>query len=94
MLKYFLVALGLAAGLTGCGLTPQGDAFRQGIATYGAKAYDEGLDNAEWYMCSAASIGSIKRKYGTSQKMAEAYRALCGAGEDADVIGPVPTAQP
>jgi hypothetical protein len=45
-------------------------------------------------MCNAASIGSIKRKYGTSQKMAEAYKALCGAGEDADVIQAAPADHP
>lgn len=78
----------LAAGLvlSACGLTDTGDAIRQGVAVRGAQAYDEGLVNAEWFLCNAASIGSIKRKYGTSQKMAEAYKALCGAGEDADVI--------
>lgn len=75
--------------LGACGLTDTGDAIRQGVAVRGAQAYDEGLVNAEWFLCNAASIGSIKRKYGTSQKMAEAYKALCGAGEDADVIGPV-----
>lgn len=86
----FILAAGLVALLAGCGFTPQGDAFRQGIATRGAQAYDEGLTNAEWFMCNAASIGSIKRKYGVSETKAQAYKTLCGAGEDADVIGPVP----
>ena len=84
-----VLAAALPLLLGACGLTPQGDALRQGVAEYGARAADGALDNAEWVMCSAAPIGSIKRKYGTSEKMAEAYRALCGAGEDADVIGPV-----
>jgi hypothetical protein len=79
--------LALAGLLAGCGLTPQGDALRQGIATYGAQAADEGLVNAEWYLCSAAPVGSIKRRYAVSKQKADAYKELCGAGEDADVIG-------
>ena len=80
------IAIASTLFLASCGFTPQGDAIRQGVATYGAQAYDEGLQNAEWFMCNAASIGSIKRKYGVSQKMAEAYKSLCGSGEEADVI--------
>ena len=76
--------------LSACGFTPQGDAIRQGIATYGAQAYDEGLVNSEFFMCNAASIGSIKRRYGVSKTKADAYKELCGAGEDADVISAPP----
>lgn len=67
----------LALALTGCGLTPQGNAVRQGVATYGAQAMDEGLLNAEWFVCKAASVGSVQRRYGSSPEKAAAWKALC-----------------
>ena len=83
-----LIALGLLVTLSACGFTPQGEAFRQGVAVQGAQAYDEGLVNSEFFMCQAASIGSIKRRYGVSESKAKAYKELCGAGADADVFEP------
>lgn len=60
--------------LAGCGLTPQGDLVRDVVRERGAQAYDEGLANSLWFMCSGASVGSIRRTFG--QKM-DAYNALC-----------------
>jgi hypothetical protein len=63
--------------LSGCGLTPQGDLARDFAKTEGALAYDEGLANAEWFVCSAASIGSVQRRYGAAPDLAAAWRSLC-----------------
>ena len=78
----FLLILALA----GCGFTTQGNAVRQGVATYGAQAMDEGLVNAEWFVCKAASVGSIQRRYGADPTKAQAWKALCLV----DTTNPVP----
>lgn len=41
---------------------------------------DEALNTAEWTICYAASIGSIRRKYSTPEK-AKVWRELCSTGE-------------
>lgn len=81
-----LRALALALLLAGCGLTPQGDGARLAVQKYGAQAMDEALVNGEWFMCSGASIGSIKRRYGASRELAEAYNRICASGQALDVI--------
>ncbi len=63
--------------LAGCGLTLEGDAARLAVQQYGAQAYDEGLANAEWFICNAATIGAVRRKYGKTEDMAATYRRLC-----------------
>ena len=61
----------------GCGFTPQGDLVRSAVAQRGADAYDEGLANAEWFMCTAASIGSIRRNYCRTQDDCTRYLDFC-----------------
>lgn len=61
--------------LVGCGFTAQGDFVRDQISQKGAQAMDEGLRNSEWFLCNAASVGSIKRRYAGDK--AEAYTELC-----------------
>lgn len=63
--------------LAGCGLTPQGDIVRSTVAERGAEVMDGGLTNAEWFLCQAASVGSIKRRYGSSAEKSKAYTDLC-----------------
>lgn len=60
--------------LSGCGLTPQGDLARGVVKEKGAQVYDEGLANSLWFMCSAASVGSIRRTFGQNM---DAYNAIC-----------------
>lgn len=59
--------------LVGC--TSQGGLVADLVKQRGAEAFDTGLENAEWYICEAASIGSIKRRYAGA--MASAYNGLC-----------------
>ena len=88
-MKWLLVIAALA--LSGCGLTQTGDFVRSGAVTQGAKAYDEGVANAEWFLCQAASVGSIKRHYGVSKEKSAAYNLLCKAEGAANIItGPAP----
>ena len=70
-----------------CGFTEKGDLVRDAVRTYGAQAYDEGLENAEFYICRAASVGSIVRRYGQEPKLFHAWRALC-IGVDAPPFSP------
>lgn len=75
--------------LSSCGFTQEGDLLREAVRTYGAQAYDEGLENAEFYICRAASVGSIVRRYGQDAKLFSAWRALC-IGVDAPPFTPIP----
>lgn len=67
----------LPLAIAACGFTPEGTAARQLVKVAGAQAFDEGLRNSEWFICRAASVGSVQRRYGTSAALAEAWRALC-----------------
>ena len=69
--------LGLLLALAGCGLTPQGDASRRTIALRGAVVADAALENAEWVICNAATIGSVMRRYGQDPDLSAAYSTLC-----------------
>ncbi len=84
----FLAPLALALLLAACGFTSQGDLVRKGIAEYGAQAMDEGLVNAEFFVCRAASVGSVIRRYGRSRETAEAWKTLCQGDADVDIIEP------
>jgi len=76
----FAIAL-LALGA--CGQTPQGSLIRDVVQTRGAEIYDEGLENAEFFICRAASVGAVMRRYGSSVDRAQAWRTLCVADPDA-----------
>lgn len=71
--------------LAGCGLTPQGDTLRSTVATRGAEAADSLLENAEWAICYAASIGSVKRRYGVDPGRAKAYAEFCPTPGASDI---------
>jgi hypothetical protein len=75
--------------VTGCGFTPQGEIIRGEILQQGAKAYDAGIDNAEVFVCQAASVGSIKRRYWRSQQDFDTWVRFCeiGAGMRALRLG-------
>jgi hypothetical protein len=73
--------------LAGCGVTPYGDEARRIVSESGARVADTTLENVEWYLCNAAPIGSLRRKYGSDPQLASAYRALCVKPGDEDVIG-------
>ena len=86
MRHVLLLATILALG--GCGFTTQGDAIRSGIETYGSQAMDEGLNSAEFFICRAASVGSVIRRYGKDKAQADAWKTLCLGDPDADILEP------
>ena len=75
--------------LAGCGFTATGDAVRGLATTKGAQAYDEGLENAVWFQCQMASVGSVQRYFGRSEEFASAWRTLCLDNPDARIIVPL-----
>ena len=74
--------------VSGCGFTQKGDFARDTALSKGAQAYDEGLDNAELYICTIASVGSVMRRYGRTQATADAWRAICEGQDGVNLIGP------
>jgi len=87
-MRALLCASAIALALGGCGFTGTGDSVRQGVATKGAQAYDEGLANSVWFICNAASIGSVKRRWGRTQEDANAYKAICDGADGVDILEP------
>ena len=72
-------ALALLLGLAGCAsIVPQLEPFRAAIAERGGQAMDEGLENAEWFLCNAASHGAVERRYGgKGAELRTAYNTVC-----------------
>ncbi len=77
----FLLAL-LLGGCTAL------DTARDVVKLKGAQAADQGLTDAEWLVCNAAPIGSIKRRYGQTVERADTYREFCDGDGQANVIAP------
>jgi hypothetical protein len=78
--------------LAGCGLTPQGDAIRQGIATQGREAAAAGLENAEWWQCRGSPVGAVVDRYGASEMLWGAWSNIClnrSTGVERPPVGPV-----
>lgn len=79
-------AILLALMLAGCGFTPQGNLIREVVKQSTQKAGDVGLQNAIWFLCEAAPVGSVKRRYGGDK--ADAYNRLCDRGSAENIIAP------
>ena len=86
MTRYIPIILA-ALFLSACGFTPQGDLIRDVVKQGTQKAGDAGLRNAEWFLCEAAPVGAVKRRYG-SANAAEAYAKLCDRGAAGNIIKP------
>ncbi len=84
----FVIAAAAALILCACGFTPEGEALRRAVAETGAMAADNTLENVEWYMCEAATLGSIKRRYAAAADLAEACKRLCDRRSSARIIAP------
>ena len=79
-----IVGLILVLFVAGCGQTSLGDQVRDTLRQQGALAMDRGLANSEWFVCEAASIGAVKRRYGGSK--AQAYKDLCAVSSAEDIF--------
>ena len=64
------------------------DTARDVIKLKGAEIADQVLTDAEWSVCQAASIGSIKRRYGQTVERADTYKDFCHGDGRANVVSP------
>lgn len=80
------LVLAVAVALGGCGLTPYGDAARNAVTDYGARVMDQALADAEFVICDGASVGSVRRRYGTSAERAKAWRELCRRDSEVEIL--------
>lgn len=85
-----MFAFALIVLVSSCGLTDKGDAFRDYFQNKQQKVSKQMLDNAIWYTCEAASVGSIREKFGSSQESAYFYHNYClrGISLGSNVINP------
>ncbi len=83
MRTLFILLTGLL--LSGCSNL---DAPRQAAMIKGAEAADRALIYAEWELCYAATVGSIKRRYGRTLERANTYQDLCDGSDAANPIAP------
>ena len=75
----------IVGSLSGC----LWDNARDTVIQTAREGYDRALVDAEFVICDAASIGSIKRRYGVSDERAKAWRDLCEqSGADKILVGP------
>ena len=49
------------------GACAQVDAYQAAVAYAGAKAADDALETAEWFVCKGASIGAVRRAHGQDE---------------------------
>ena len=85
MLKFVIIIV-LISMAAGCGFTTKGDFLRGAVADAGAKANDEGIRNASWYLCNAVSIGAVRRWLGADLSRVRAYRTLCESTFDTEEL--------
>ncbi len=78
-----ILTIALLLILSGCA------SYQAGIAAKGAEVADELLTTAEWQVCYAASVGSIKRRYGMTVERANLYKEFCSGAGAANVVGPI-----
>lgn len=63
-------------------------ATKKAVAVKGAELSDSALVDAEWWVCYAASIGSVKRRYGATVERADTYKDFCYGDGEANVVEP------
>ena len=70
-----LFGVTLALLLSGCAFS--GEAIQRGT-----EVADTAVDAALFTLCRAATIGSIRRRFGNSEEQLAAYAVLCEEGSD------------
>ena len=79
---------GIGALLLILGACSTVDTVKTAIAVKGAELSAQALVDAEWWVCRAASVGSVKDRYGASLERADLYRNFCDGNGQANVIAP------
>lgn len=82
---YALVVAG-AMSVASCGQSSYSELVKGAVASRGADAADETLENLEWGLCSAISVGAIKRRYVGTRKWS-AYGVICEWPDDLIAAG-------
>ena len=82
---FYIPIIALALLLGGCATL---DTARDVVKQKGAQAADQGLTDAEWLVCNAAPIGSVKRRYGQTVERADTYKDFCDGDGKANVVSP------
>jgi len=77
-MKRILTVLPLLV-LFGCDTVPVKE-----LANRGADLNDDALEAAEFTVCYGASVGSIRRKYGSSE-LAKIWREFCNQTDSLDI---------
>ena len=87
--RRYLAALAVLVAVVALPSLVGGCAFLGLAKQRGAQFYDRALAESEWFICNAASIGSVKRRYGTDAERARTYNGLCSqAGAGLIIVAP------
>jgi len=82
-MKTSIVALMLFLG--GCASL---QTAKTAVAVKGGELSKQALVDAEWWVCRAATVGSVKDRYGQSVERALLYKNFCEGNGKANVIAP------
>lgn len=91
MVAFSAIFCMIAAGvlLSSCSaLSPQADAIRSAVLDRGSAVADRALEDAELVICRIATAGSVERRYGASEELAEARRVICKRDPNHELFGP------
>ena len=85
MKKWYMVVL-LTLVLSGCAAVQAGKSAVVGKA---AEIVQDGLTDAEWFVCKAAPVGSVMDRYGKTDERAAEWKDFCFPGADSvNLIAP------
>ena len=73
-MKYFIIILAAIILLSGCSTL-------SGLADKAGEINDEALNTAEFTICHGASVGSIRRHYGSPER-SKIWAELCNSVDD------------
>lgn len=63
------------------------DGVKKAMVGKASEVSAQALVDAEWWVCRAASVGSVKDRYGQSAERSQLYKAFCDGDAAANVIG-------
>lgn len=82
---YIPVILVSLLAISGCASV---DMVKQTVIAKAVKVSDKALNDAIWWTCKGASIGSVQRKYGMTADRADMYKEFCVGQGNANIVGP------
>jgi len=76
-LVVLLIVVIVLLATAGCAIDPRLDAAKTAAVDTASRVADDALEAYEWGVCTAATVGSIRRRYGTSAPRMEAWQRFC-----------------